>query len=114
MDFKNAINKKKDSDDASSDEYHAIPPPAYDPPYVPMHGRSYANFMILPEDLPGNIRVDGEEWVDKYYDEIRAHFGTLVNVLRVHFPGRKICLDKKGRLYRDFFQLTYDTSSRSS
>ena len=109
MDFKNAINKKKDSDDASSDE---LPPPTYDPPYVPMmHGRSYANFMILPEDLPGNIS-DGKEWIEEYYDEIREHFGTLVNVLRVHFPGRKIRLDKKGRLYRDFFQLTYHTSSR--
>jgi hypothetical protein len=112
MDFKNAINNTApDMKDEKLIDLDLGEDVVSYTPERELHGRSYGRFMVLPEDDPLHIPLSGEEWMQEYHDEVQDHFLTLMQILRVHFPGRKI--NKRGQLYQDFLQLSYDTSSRS-
>lgn len=116
MDFKNAITTEiaerepVSSEEENADDYfnHNLNSEAFN-----LSGRSYASLMVGEEDVRGEQGLDREEWVNEYYDDVNAHFADLVRILRVHFPGRRIKMSNKTQLYRDFFQLAYDYSSRS-
>ncbi len=114
MDFKNAIKTKiAEFEPVSSEEENEYDHHHLNSEAFKLSGRPYASLMVLEEDVRGEYGVDREEWVKEYYDYVNAHFSELVHILRVHFPGRRIKMSNKTQLYKDFFQLAYDYSSRS-
>jgi hypothetical protein len=72
------------------------------------YGRSYASMVVTTQDYPG-YGLTPSEWLREYDNDLQAHFHTLLQTMKRHFPKKKFSANKNA--FREFRKFAYRYST---